>query len=269
MSIRAMLFIDGAWLYKSRQVLFDTLNEHGFEVDYKRIPDIVAQTLAETIGLDVDIVRTNYFGTIPVNKVGYNPAKQTTFYHFLSEQCGYEMDIMEIDFRRDPDASPEDKWVNANLAASMTYYAMQPGAYDVAVLIGGTPDYIPVLQKIRSLGKRVQLVALNPIKGRSVSSASLLAAPKCFDFPHLFMDEHAVDFRLKRSAQVRACMRCGKEEETTWGGDEFYCADCRLQRAKRIRTCDNCGKEEETTWDKSFFYCSDCRTKYRSQTPAN
>lgn len=266
MSIRAMLFIDGAWLYKSRQALFDTLNERGFEVDYKRIPDIIAQSLAESLGLSVDVVRTNYFGTIPTNKAGYNPAKQLTFYSFLGDQCGYEMDISDIDFRKEPDATPEDKWVNSNLSASMIYYALQPGAYDVAVLVGGTPDYIPVLQRVRNLGKRIQLVAINPIKGRNISSPSLVCASRCFDFPHLYMDEHATEFRLQRSAQIRACMKCNVEEETTWGGEEFYCATCRLARSKKVRACDNCGGEEETTWDKSFFYCSDCRAKYRTVT---
>ena len=47
MAIRAMIFIDGCWLYKGRQALFDKLGEKGFEIDYKRIPDIIAQDLDE------------------------------------------------------------------------------------------------------------------------------------------------------------------------------------------------------------------------------
>ena len=82
------------------------------------------------------------------------------------------------------------------------------------------------------------------------------------------MDEHAAEFRLRRETQRRVCMNCGKEEETTWGGEEFYCAECRAKRARRVRVCDNCGKEEETTWDKDFFYCSECRAKYRAAEAA-
>jgi DNA-directed RNA polymerase subunit RPC12/RpoP len=78
------------------------------------------------------------------------------------------------------------------------------------------------------------------------------------------MDEHAAEFRLRRETQTRSCMSCGKEEETTWGGDEFFCSECRIKRSRKTRACDNCGKEEETTWDKDFFYCSECRAKYRS-----
>jgi DNA-directed RNA polymerase subunit RPC12/RpoP len=268
MAIRAMIFIDGCWLYKGRQALFNRLGEKGFEVDYKRIPDIIAQSLAEISGQEVDVVRTCYYGTIPVNKLGYNPAKQKVFYDFLGEQCGYEMDITEIDFRCEPTAMPDAKWVNANLASEMTWFATVPGAYDVAVLVAGDADYIPVLRRVRRLGKRVQLVAMNAQRNVAITSKLLLTAPNCFDYPHIYMDEHAVEFRLRRETQTRACMSCGKEEETTWGGDEFFCSECRVKRSRKVRTCDNCGKEEETTWDKDFFYCSECRAKYRSASPA-
>jgi len=264
MAIRAMIFIDGSWLYKSRQALFDKLGAKNFEIDYKRIPDIIAQSLAEISGQEVDLVRTCYYGTIPVNKIGFNPAKQKTFYEFLAEQCGYDMNIMEIDFRKEPNASPDAKWINSNLSSEMTYYATVPGAYDVAVLVSGDADYLPVLQRVRRLGRRVQLVAMNAVRGHAISSKTLLTDLHSFDFPHIFMDEHAEEFRLQRDSQTRRCMNCGKEEATTWGGDEFYCAECRAQRARKTRTCDNCGKEEETTWDKSFFYCSECRAKYRA-----
>ena len=264
MAIRAMIFIDGCWLYKGRQALFDKLGEKGFEVDYKRIPDIIAQSLAEISGQEVDIVRTCYYGTIPTNKIGYNPAKQQMFYDFLGEQCGYEMDITEIDFRKEPNALPDTKWVNANLASEMTYFAALPCVYDVAVLVAGDADYVQVLRRIRRMGKRVQLVGMNPVRGHSISSRTFLTATECFDFPHIFMDEHANEFRLQREMQTRTCMSCGKEEETTWGGEEFYCAECRTKRARKVRECNNCGKKEETTWDKDFFYCSDCRANYRS-----
>ncbi len=263
MAIRAMIFIDGAWLYKSRQALFDKLGEKGFEIDYKRIPDIIAQSLAEISGQEVDIVRTCYYGTIPANKIGYNPVKQKVFYDFLGDQCGYEMDIAEIDFIKEPSVSPETKWVNTNLASEMTYYATIPGAYDVAILVAGDADYIPVLRRIRKLGKRVQLVAMNAVMGRSISSKMLTTAQGCFDFPHVFMDEHAKEFRLQREMQTRICMACGKEEATTWAGDEFFCSECRIKRMHKVRKCDNCGKEEETTWNKDFFYCAECRAHHR------
>ena len=72
MSVKAMIFVDGSWLYHSRQALFEALGEDsGFEIDYKRIPDIIAHAIADSLDAEVDMVRTNYFGTIPINKQGY------------------------------------------------------------------------------------------------------------------------------------------------------------------------------------------------------
>ena len=103
MSVKTMIFVDGSWLYHSRQALFESLGEEsGFEIDYKRIPDIIAHSIADVLDAEVDVVRTNYFGTIPVNKQGYNPAKQKAFYEFLALQCAYDTEILEIDFRREP-----------------------------------------------------------------------------------------------------------------------------------------------------------------------
>ena len=261
-----MIFIDGTWLYKARQSIFDALGGKNCEIDYKRIPDILAQSLAEISGQEVDIVRTCYYGVIPVNKPNFQPGKQQDFYDFLENTCGYEMDIMPLDNRKDPTATPDGKWIAANLASEMTFMATVPGAYDVAILVAGDADYIPVLRRIRKLGKRVQLVSVNAPRAKINPAKVLAGATKCFDFPHLFMDEHANDFHLQRGALRRVCMTCGKEEETSWAGEEFYCAECRAKRLRHVRKCDNCGREEETTWDKDFFYCSICRANYRAQS---
>ncbi len=264
MSVKTMIFVDGSWLYHSRQVLFESLGEEsGFEIDYKQIPDIIAHGIADVLDQEVDVVRTNYFGTIPVNKQGYNPAKQKAFYDFLALQCAYDTEILEIDFRREPHARPDDKWVNVALAASMLFYAAQPGAFDIATLVGGDADYIPLLKRIRAMGKRVQIVGMNNIDGKFLTSAMLLTTSGIQDLPPIFLDEHAQQIRLVREEQTRKCKNCGREEVTTWAGPDFFCSACRNEHRKQVRVCDTCGREEETTWDKPFFYCSECRSKHR------
>jgi hypothetical protein len=264
-----MIFVDGSWLYRGRQVLFDVLGEEdGFEIDYKRIPAIIANGIAQCLEADVDVVRTCYFGTIPVNKAGYNPTKQRSFYDFLALQCAYDTEIVEIDYRREPNARAEDKWANVALAASMVYYASLPGIFDVAALLAGEADYIPLLRRVRQMGKRTQVVAINNLGGKYVTSAMLLTSPGIHDLPPIFLDEHANEVKLVRAEQKRTCKQCGKEESTTWAGPEFFCSECRSQHRRQMRTCDNCGREEETTWDKPYFYCSQCRRDYRDQRPA-
>ncbi len=263
MSVKTMIFVDGSWLYHGRQVLFDALGEEGFEIDYKRIPDIIAHEMADVLDSEVDVVRTNYFGTIPVNKQGYNPAKQKSFYEFLAMQCAYDIEILEIDFRREPQARPDDKWVNVALASSMLYYSSIPGVFDIATIIGGDADYLPLLKRVRSMGKRVQIVGMNSIGGKFLTSTTLLTTPGIQDFPPIFLDEHSDKIRLVREEQTRLCKTCGREEQTTWAGPDFFCSTCRTEHRKQIRACDTCGREEETTWDKAYFYCTECRSKHR------
>ena len=265
MSVKTMIFIDGSWLYHSRQALFESLGEEsGFEIDYKRIPDIIAHQIANVLDAEVDVVRTNYFGTIPVNKQGYNPTKQRAFYDFLMLQCAYDTEILEIDFRREPNARPDDKWVNVALASSMMHYAAIPGVFDMAILVAGDADYLPLLHRVRLLGKRVQIVTMNNLDGKQLNSAMLMTATGIQDMPPIFLDEHAQQIRLVREEQSRACKNCGKEERTTWAGPEFFCSLCRTEYRKQLRVCDTCGREEETTWDKAYFYCTECRNKHRS-----
>lgn len=267
MSVKAMIFVDGSWLYHSRQALFEALGEDsGFEIDYKRIPDIIAHAIADSLDAEVDMVRTNYFGTIPINKQGYNPSKQLAFYDFLALQCAYDTEILEIDFRRMPTARPDDKWVNVALASSMTYYASIPGAFDIAVLVGGDADYMPLLRRVRQMGKRVQLVGMNSsLAGEPLTSPMLLSTSGLQDLPPIFLDDHADKVRLVRQERTRNCKTCGRTEMTTWAGPDFFCSNCRNEHRRQVRICDTCGKEEETTWDKPYFYCTECRRKYSGQ----
>ncbi|NLL84152.1 MAG: NYN domain-containing protein [Lentisphaerae bacterium] len=264
MSLKAMIFVDGTWLYHGRQILFEALGEDGFEIDYKRIPEIVADDLEQWQNDHIDIVRTCYFGSLPINKPGCNPAKQKAFYDFLALQCGYDTEIVDIDYRREPTTRPDERWVGIALASSMIYYASIPGVFDVATLIAGDSEYIPLLQRVRAMGKRTHLVAINNLDDRNPTSQLLQTATGALDFPTLFLDEHAKNLRLVREEQVRECRICGNEEATTWAGPDFFCSQCRNEHRKQLRTCDACGCEEETSWDKPFFYCTQCRKEYRS-----
>lgn len=222
MSQKAMVFIDGAWLYKSRIALFAKLGEESFEIDYAKIPKIICEDVANVLDEDISLVRTNYFGTIPSARSGFNTAKQDAFYDFLEQSCGYETEIHEVDVGTD------ENWIKMSLASSLMYYAALPGAFDIALLIGDDPDYAPVLRRARLLGKRVQVVGAHDAEGRLPPMAATLARrARVSDFPLLWLDDHAADVRLVRERVVRTCRQCGREEETTWAGPEFFCSACR------------------------------------------
>ncbi len=264
MSVKAMVFMDGSWFYQSRQTLFSCAEEEGFEIDYRRMIKLIASTLDAALDLEIDVVRTCYFGSLPMNKLGYNPAKQRVFYSFLADQCGFETDISPFDFRQEAGFG-DDRNVGVSLAVRAMRYAAIPGTFDIAVVIGGSAEYKSLLRALRSLGKRTMLVSIHNREGSIVSSPTLLSEPGFLDFPVLYLDEHLPDLRLVRTEQVRVCKQCGASETTTWAGPEFFCSKCREDHRRRIRVCDACGREEETTWTKEFFYCSDCRRRHREE----
>ncbi len=264
MPTKAMMFIDGSWFYRSRQALVAKNDDDNFELDYVRMTKLVRESIENTLDQDIDLVRTCYFGVLPVNKLGYNPSKQKIFYNFLAEKCGYDVDISPVDYRADGDLA-NDRCVEMNLTMSAVRFAMMPGVFDIAVFVAGDPEYKDLLHMLRVLGKRTMLVTIhNPEIGFLVSP-TLLQEPGLLDFPPLYLDDHMEDIRLVRKEQIRACKQCGAMESTTWAGPEFYCEKCRNEYRKRVRVCDECGKEEETTWTKGFFYCSECRAKHRAE----
>lgn len=227
MSQKAMVFIDGEWLYRSRVALFTKLGEENFEIDYAKLPRIFCEDVANRLDEDVSLVRTNYFGTIPSARSGFNTSKQYAFYDFLERSCGYETEIHEVDVGTD------ENWIKMSLASSLLYYAAQPGAFDIALLVGDDPDYAPVLRRVRLFGKRVQIVGAHDADGKEPPAAATLAnRSRVADFPLLWIDDHASEVRLVRERVTRTCRQCGREEETTWAGPEFFCSACRGRHRK-------------------------------------
>jgi uncharacterized LabA/DUF88 family protein len=54
---------------------------------------------------------------------------------------------------------PQEKCVDISLAVSMLYNAVV-GAYDIAVILTGDKDFIPAMEKTRTIGKRVALCSI-------------------------------------------------------------------------------------------------------------
>ena len=227
MSAKVMVFIDGAWLYRSRPVLFAKLGEEsGFEIDYKKLPKIFCEDVANFLDEDVSLVRTHYFGTIPSARSGFNTTKQYSFYNFLEKSCGYETEIHEVDIGAGD--RQDEMWIKMSLAASLLFYAAQPAAYDVAIIIGDDVDYAPAIKRSRLFGKRIQVVGVHGVDGTPpASGTSLFWKARVNDFPPIYLDDHAEDMRLVREHVVRVCRQCGQEEETTWAGPDFFCSACR------------------------------------------
>lgn len=233
MSLKAMVFIDGAWLYRKRTSIFAKLGEEsGCEIDYAKLPRAFCEDVANLLDEDVGLVRTNYFGTLPSARSSFSSTKQRSFYEFLEKSCGYEMEIHEVDVSGE---GRDETWIKMALGSSLMFYSAMPSAFDVAILIGDDADYAPVLRRARLFGRRIQIVAGRPSEGaQQTPGTSLIMKPRVCDFPPLYIEDHAEDLRLVRENVMRVCKQCGREEQTTWAGPEFYCSECRSKRSIRV-----------------------------------
>ena len=167
--------------------------------------------------------RTLYFGTIPSARSSFNTGKQRAFYDFLENSCHYETEIHEVEIGGG-DNLADDAWISMSLASSMLYYAAMPSAYDVVILVSDNLVYAPPLRAVRLLGKRTQVVSLHT---EQPSGVTLVGRSRVMDFAPIYLDDHAAEMKLVRELRTRICKQCGREEETTWAGADFFCSECR------------------------------------------
>lgn len=173
---KVMVFIDGTWLYHARRTLQGKLpSGEGIEIDYGRLPRVLVSEFAQQLGVtEADHVRTYFFASIPKNydlRDKQEVDAQRDFYNLLKEEFHYETEIFEIDFkgrrlhpkdRRPGDTFvPKEKCVDIALSSALLYYAALPYAYDGAIVVIGDRDYVPVLQYVRRLGKRVMIASVH------------------------------------------------------------------------------------------------------------
>jgi cold shock CspA family protein len=244
--VKIMLFIDGTWLYSNLPRLREIYGQDDFQIDFGKLPQVLAQEVAKDAGMAaVDVVRTYLFGSYASN---HDPRdeeaiqRRREFFSMLREEFRYEVEAFPINFmgrrlrKADRDLGdtfePKEKCVDISLAATMLYYAALPYAYDIALVVAGDQDFKPVLQYVRRLGKRV---ALASIKG---SCAPELADPadaaRVRDFDVIWIDKILQKLELTYEKHLRACespFHKGKRDVWTTfhprKGQRFFCKTCR------------------------------------------
>ncbi|MCZ8010451.1 MAG: NYN domain-containing protein [Gemmatimonas sp.] len=201
MATRAMVFIDGTWLSVTANRLAD---QHGLQgrtggpLDFGALPRVCAQAIAaqmaSTTGLDV--VRTHYFGSIATNfDVVDQDAVQrrSEFFDSLRRHHRYEVYRFETDYRghrvrRTPGEDgfvPQEKAVDVGLATALLEMAAV-SAYDIAIVVCGDRDFVPALQAVRRLGKRVAIVSARGSCSRELSDPN--DPMRVRDFDPLWLD---------------------------------------------------------------------------------
>lgn len=174
MSTRAMVFIDGTWLAVTANRLAEqhgVYGRTGGPLDFGALPRVCAREVAAQMaaGTALDVVRTHYFGSIATN---FDPVDQdavqrrSEFFDSLRRHHRYEVFRFETDYRGhrvrrapgDDGFAPPEKAVDVGLATSLLEMAAV-SAYDIAIVVCGDRDFVPALQAVRRLGKRVAIVS--------------------------------------------------------------------------------------------------------------
>jgi cold shock CspA family protein len=245
---KAMLFIDGTWLYLNTPKLAEAYNKPDYHVDFGKLPRVLADYLSGQMGNSpIDVVRTYLFGSYADN---YDPIdeeavqRRRDFFVMLREEHHYDVEIYPINFRgrrlrrwdRDPrDAfEPKEKCVDISLATYMMFYAALPNAYDVAVAVIGDQDFKPLVQHVRRLGKRVAIASIRGSCAPELSDPRDEAHLKDFDI--LWLDDHLAQLELKYEPHQLACESPShRGDRMVWTtfhprkGQRFYCDACRAE----------------------------------------
>ncbi|MEZ4956348.1 MAG: NYN domain-containing protein [Saprospiraceae bacterium] len=244
---KVMIFIDGSWLYNN----FRNLGED-FQIDYGKLPRVIGDEVAAMLGHNnVDIVRTFLFGSNATNYLDEDKdmvKRRRVFYDILREEYGYDVEVHLVDYRnrrlkkKDRHASddfvPQEKCVDIALTSSMLYFAALPHAYDIAILVGGDRDYIPVLQKVRQLGKRVAIISIHGACSYDLMEGKNLKRVRDFDL--IWLNDILDDIQMVNDVREIMCQ------------SPFHVGDNPVETDEFVRK-------------NRSFYCKDCRDKMRTE----
>ena len=249
---KVMIFIDGSWLYANTGKLAQDYARHDLQIDYGLLPEALSKRVAKAINMPaIDIVRTNLFASIPDNYDQVDDEavhRRLDFFNLLKEEHHYEVELFPIDFRgrrirnfdRDPADTfePREKCVDIALASSMLYYAAIPQVYDIAIAVIGDQDYVPVLQHVRRLGKRV---AIASVRGSCAQDYADPVDPRRVkDIDLIWLNDMIGDIELRYEPQQLVCQsEYHVGDRLVWTtyrprrNQPFFCDDCRREYAER------------------------------------
>ncbi len=138
---RVAIFIDGANMFHASNYL-------KLKIDYRKLIEILRK--------DRWLLRAYFYTGIPADR-NLPPEIYQQFkkqQNFLNELSNIGIKVKTMPLKRTPEGFIE-KGIDILLATDMVSLAFR-NAYDTAVLVSGDSDYVPVVEEIQALGKRVE-----------------------------------------------------------------------------------------------------------------
>ena len=140
-SERVAIFIDGANMFHASNYL-------KVKINYKKLIEILRR--------DRWLLRAYFYTGIPADRnlpsEIYQQFKKQQ--NFLNELSNLGIKVKTMPLKRTPEGFIE-KGIDILLATDMVSLAFR-NAYDTAILVSGDSDYVPVVEEIQALGKRVE-----------------------------------------------------------------------------------------------------------------
>lgn len=166
--MRSMAFIDYQNFEICKSAYLASIKEDKINVNFS----VLANKLNEKISIKPTLMKTYLFAYKPCEEL-LKLTKYQSYYNWLSaiKNTSYFEVIegtqeirqlhkgTEIDINNPATYRTKEKGTDINLAVQMLSKAYQ-NAYDVAILISGDTDYIPVIRELHNIGKIVILATL-------------------------------------------------------------------------------------------------------------
>ena len=101
-----------------------------------------------------DLIRTYaYDGSLVIDGV-----EQSVGFHRYLKECGFTVKTRKVKCDINDPTVVEQKGVDVELACDMLTFAIKD-YYDVAILISGDGDFVPVVERVKDLGKIVEVAS--------------------------------------------------------------------------------------------------------------
>jgi cold shock CspA family protein len=273
---KAMIFIDGTWLYQNMSRLLDYTEDRNYQIDFHKLPEAIVNELKEQLpGQDFDIIRGYMFGAYPVKVDPQDEVlslRQRDFYVRLREEFFYHVETYPVNFKgrrirridRDPTDPFHPREAQATLSLATTaMHNCYMHAFDVAIFLIGDRDYKPLIRSVRRFGKRTAIVSIR--NACTPEFATPQDRTKVADFDTVWMDELVSQIQLVRKPHMLECQGPSHAGDpmvwTTYyprPGQRFYCDDCRVsfdeQREQQLAEIDE--ERERAIEEGELFFGS-------------
>ncbi|WP_456393637.1 LabA-like NYN domain-containing protein [Persephonella sp.] len=183
---RVVIFIDGG-------NMFHATNALKLKINYKKLVEILRK--------DRWLLRAYFYTGIPSGDLPKELREQLRRQQgFLNELQNLGIKVKTMPLKKTPEGYIE-KGIDILIATDMISLAFK-NAYDTAILVSGDSDFVPVVEKIQELGKRVENAAF-----KKTSSYELRRV--CDEFLLLDNIKHRFTTPLNQE-------KVQKKEETFW-----------------------------------------------------